>query len=72
MTTSGYGGEELPSTGMETGSDEGATGDRAPVNTDDLFARAAEDDAPLPPGSSPDIGEGGPQNDGLEPNFREP
>ncbi len=72
MTTSGAGGDELPTTGMETASDEGTPGDRGPVDPDDLFALAATDDAPLPPSSTPDVGEGGPQNDGLEPDFREP
>ncbi len=72
MTTSDFGSEELPATGMHTGSDDGEPGERGPVDPSDLFAMAAEDDAPLPPGASPEIGEGGPQNDGLEPDFREP
>ncbi len=72
MTTSDTGGNQLPATGMETSSDEGTPGERGAVDPNDLFALAAADDAALPASSTPDVGEGGPQNDGLEPDFREP
>ncbi len=72
VTPSGYESDELPATGMHTGSEAGEPGERGPVEPGDLFAMAAEDDAALPPGSSPEVGEGGSQDDGLAPDFREP
>lgn len=57
--------------GMDSGSDAGRPGDRA-LPPDDAFveeseaaARAAADEAPLP-------AEGGPQDDGLAPEFSQP
>lgn len=65
-----------PDTAMHSGSDAGAAGDRPrhaePERADGRFpeeseaaAQAASDDAPLP-------AEGGPQDDGLEPEFTAP
>ena len=56
---------------MATGEDEGTPGERAPVDPDDPVAAAAEDDAPLPEGQ-PGSAHGGPQDDGLTAEFREP
>ena len=83
--------DRLPETGMNTGSDEGEPGDRAPfeplaesdralldalrrpapgggdeaVEERPEVAAAVRDDAPLP-------ADGGSQDDGLAPQFREP
>ena len=60
-----------PSPAMGTGSAAGAPGDHLPDPPEDAgevdaeLERAVEDDAPLP-------AEGGPQQDGLEVEFREP
>ena len=64
-------GVPVPDTAMATGNDEGAPGERADIDPDDEVAAAVEDDAPLPAGS-PGASEGGPQDDGLSPQFREP
>ena len=61
----------LPDTAMQTGSDDGEPGERRPVAPGDVVAAAVEDDAPLPPGA-PGATRGGPQGDGLEPQFHEP
>ena len=51
---------------MATGEDEGTPGERGAVDPDDATAVAVADDAP-------DVTEhGGPQGDGLEPEFSEP
>jgi hypothetical protein len=51
---------------MATGEDDGTPGERGPVDPDDETAVAVADDAPLRSGN------GGPQGDGLEPQFSEP
>ena len=61
---------DLPPTVLEsamaTGEDEGTPGERGAVDPDDATALAVADDAP-------DVTEtGGPQGDGLEPEFAEP
>ena len=51
---------------MATGEDEGTPGERGAVDPDDPTAIAVAD-------SAPDVTEtGGPQEDGLEPEFAEP
>jgi hypothetical protein len=50
---------------MATGEDDGTPGERGPVDPDDVTAVAVADDAPL-------RSAGGPQGDGLEPQFSEP
>ena len=65
-----------PDTAMHSGSDAGQPGDRPPLGEpegaagdfpeeSEAAARAAADDAPLP-------ADGGPQGDGLEPEFSAP
>ncbi|MDP9395517.1 MAG: hypothetical protein M3Q27_15230 [Actinomycetota bacterium] len=71
MTTPTDGGSELPDTAMATGNDEGEPGLRDTVAPDDVVGAAIEDDAPLPAEYAPGDG-GGPQNDGLQPAFKEP
>ena len=51
---------------MATGEDDGTPGERGPVDPDDETAVAVADDAPLR------SDQGGPQGDGLEPQFSEP
>jgi hypothetical protein len=51
---------------MATGEDDGTPGERDPVDPDDETAVALADDAPLR------SAQGGPQGDGLEPQFSEP
>jgi hypothetical protein len=51
---------------MATGEDDGTPGERGPVDPDDETAVAVADDAPLT------SAQGGPQGDGLEPQFSEP
>jgi hypothetical protein len=51
---------------MLTGEDDGTPGERGPVDPDDETAVAVADDAPLR------SVQGGPQGDGLEPQFSEP
>jgi hypothetical protein len=51
---------------MATGEDDGTPGEREPVDPDDETAVAVADDAPLR------STQGGPQGDGLEPQFSEP
>jgi hypothetical protein len=51
---------------MATGEDDGTPGERGPVDPDDETAVAVADDAPLR------STQGGPQGDGLEPQFSEP
>lgn len=62
--------QQGPGSAMGSGTDAGEPGEREPVRPDDEVAAAAQDDSPLPPESVP--GGGGPQEDGLEPDFREP
>jgi hypothetical protein len=67
--------------GLDTGSDAGTPGERAPVAPGDALSAAVEDDAPLPNGTIPvtdDAGRtsavgdaGNPPDDGLTPTFRE-
>ncbi len=56
---------------MATGEDEGTPGEREPVDPEDSTAIAVQDDAPLPAGD-PGSSTGGPQDDGLAADFREP
>jgi hypothetical protein len=68
-------GDTGADTAMHSGSDAGAPGDRPLLDEtepegdfpeeSDAAARAAADDAPLP-------ADGGPQDDGLEPEFSAP
>ena len=51
---------------MATGEEDGTPGERGPVDPDDETAVAVADDAPL------SSSQGGPQGDGLEPQFSEP
>jgi hypothetical protein len=51
---------------MATGEDAGTPGERGGVDPDDETAVAVADDAPLT------RNQGGPQGDGLEPQFSEP
>jgi len=60
------GGGVVLESAMLTGEDDGTPGERGPVDPDDDTALAVADDAPL---RSVD---GGPQGDGLEPQFSEP
>jgi hypothetical protein len=51
---------------MATGEDEGTPGERGPIDPSDATAIEVADDAP-------DLAQnGGPQGDGLEPQFSEP
>jgi hypothetical protein len=62
---------DLPANGvlesaMATGEDKGTPGERGAIDPDDETAVAVADDAPLT------SHQGGPQGDGLEPQFSEP
>ena len=83
MSSEEQGSDDEPDTAMHSGSDAGPAGERTSTgplsphadgggDADATFpeeseaaARAAADDAPLP-------ADGGPQGDGLEPDFRPP
>lgn len=72
----------MTSEGLDTGSDAGTPGERAPVPPGDAVTAAVQDDAPLPEldadpvvddaGRSSAVGDAGDApDDGLTPTFRE-